>query len=80
MSVPIDSAITLFSHLQSLFELLPQAKNCDAVRFKKRLMNLKKIIHQEARGKSSAELATLPLSTKQIKLVEPLQQHILKSI
>jgi ATP-dependent helicase HrpA len=80
LSVPIDSAITLFSHLQSLFELLPQAKNCDAVRFKKRLINLKKIIHQEARGKSSAELATLPLSTKQIKLVEPLQQHILKSI
>jgi ATP-dependent helicase HrpA len=80
LSVPIDSAITLFSHLQNLFELLPQAKNCDVVRFKKRLMNLKKTIHQEARGKSSAELATLQLSAKQIKLVEPLQQHILKSI
>ncbi|PKI17523.1 ATP-dependent RNA helicase HrpA [Colwellia sp. 12G3] len=80
MSVSIDSAITLFSHLQSLFELLPQVKNCDAVRFKKRLMNLKKLIAQEARGKSPNELATLPLSAKQMKLLEPLQQHILKSI
>ncbi|PKG84547.1 ATP-dependent RNA helicase HrpA [Colwellia sp. 75C3] len=80
MSVSIDSAITSFSHIQTLFELLPQAKNCDAVRFKKRLMNLKKTIAQEARGKSAVELATLPLSAKQIKLVEPLHLHILKSI
>jgi ATP-dependent helicase HrpA len=80
LSVSIDSAITSFSHIQTLFELLPQTKNCDAVRFKKRLMNLKKTIAQEARGKSANELATLPLSVKQIKLVEPLQQNILKSI
>ena len=80
MSVSIKSAITLFPHLQKLFELLPQTKNCDAVRFKKRLMNLKRTILQEAKDKSPAELATLQLSAKQIKLIEPLQQHMLKSI
>jgi len=78
--VSIYPAITLFSHIQHLVELLPQTKMCDAVRFKKRLMNLKKTISQEAKGKSTSELAKLPLSEKQIKLIEPLQQHILKSI
>ena len=80
MSVSIKSAITSFSHLQKLFELLPQAKKSDAVRFKKRLMNLKKTIAREAGQKSPTEFAMLSLSAKQIKLVEPLQQHILKSI
>ena len=80
MSVSIAPAITSFSHLQKLFDLLPQAKKSDAVRFKKRLMNLKKMITKEVGQKSSSELAVLPLSAKQMKLVEPLQQHILKSI
>ncbi|MEY8199540.1 MAG: ATP-dependent RNA helicase HrpA [Colwellia sp.] len=80
MSVSIKSAITSFSHLQKLFELLPQAKKSDAVRFKKRLMNLKKTIAREAGQKSPTEFAMLSLSAKHIKLVEPLQQHILKSI
>jgi len=80
LSVSIDSAITSFSHLQKLFQLLPQAKKSDALRFKRRLMNLKKTIIKEAGQKSPAQLATLPLSAKQLKQVEPLQQHILKSI
>ena len=80
MSVSIDSAITSFSHLQKLFQLLPQAKKSDALRFKRRLMNLKKTIIKEAGQKTPAELAVLSLSAKQLKQVEPLQQHILKSI
>ncbi|WP_033084404.1 ATP-dependent RNA helicase HrpA [Colwellia psychrerythraea] len=59
---------------------MPQAKNCDAFRFKKRLVNLKKSIVKEAGQQSSTEIAALLLSIKQIKLVEQLQQHILKSI
>ncbi|GAW95223.1 MULTISPECIES: ATP-dependent RNA helicase HrpA [Colwellia] len=80
MSVSIESAITSFSHLQNLFELLPQAKHCDVPRFKKRLSNLKKTIAKEAGQKSATELATLALSAKQINLVEQLQCHIVKSI
>ncbi|KGJ87747.1 ATP-dependent helicase HrpA [Colwellia psychrerythraea] len=80
MSVSIEPVITSFSHLQNLFELMPQAKNCDAFRFKKRLVNLKKSIVKEAGQQSSTEIAALLLSIKQIKLVEQLQQHILKSI
>ncbi|TMM41493.1 ATP-dependent RNA helicase HrpA [Colwellia ponticola] len=66
--------------MEHLFELLPQAKTCDAVRFKKRLMHLKKTISHQARDKSPAELATLNLSEQHSKLLEPLQQQILKSI
>ncbi|AAZ24890.1 ATP-dependent RNA helicase HrpA [Colwellia psychrerythraea] len=80
MSVSIKSVITSFSHLQKLFELLPQAKKSDAVRFRKRLINLKKTITKEVGQKSPTELAMLSLSEKHIKLVEPLQQHILRSI
>jgi len=80
LSVSIESTVISFSHLQNLFELLPQAKHCDAVRFKKRLMNLKRKISQEAKGISNSDLPTLQLTEKQIKLLEPLQQHILKSI
>ena len=80
MSVSIESAITSFSHLQNLFELLPQAKRCDAARFRKRLTHLKKTISKEAGSTKQAELAQLALSAKQIKLIEQLQQHILKSI
>jgi ATP-dependent helicase HrpA len=80
LSVSIEPTVTSFSHIQNLFELLPQTKNCDAVRFKKRLMNLKRSIAQEAKGLSATDLATLTLSEKQIKLLEPLQQLIFKSI
>jgi ATP-dependent helicase HrpA len=80
LSASIDSAITTFSHLQNLFELLSQAKHCDVGRFKKRLINLKKSITKEAGQQSAIELAELVLSDKQIKLVAQLQQHIVKSI
>nr|WP_232769217.1 ATP-dependent RNA helicase HrpA [Colwellia sp. Bg11-28] len=59
---------------------MPQAKKSDAVRFRKRLINLKKTITKEVGQKSPTELAMLSLSEKHIKLVEPLQQHILRSI
>ncbi len=76
----IESAITSFSHLQSLFELLPKAKQCDVVRFKNRLVSLKKTIAQEVSKNETVELAQFVLSAKQVKLVEQLKQAILKSI
>jgi len=78
--VSIETAILSFSHLQSLFELLPQAKNCDVGRLKSRLLNLKKTITKASGHKSPAELAELPLSVKQVKVVEQLQYAIIKSI
>ena len=80
MSVSIESSITLFSHLQNLFEILPQAKHCDAIRFKQRLIQLQKSITKGAGKKSSTELAAVTLSVQQIKLVEQLQLNITKSI
>ena len=80
MSVSIESAITVFSHIKKLFDLLPQAKKCDVGRFIKRLTNLKKTITKEAGSLNQAELGQLALSAKQIKLVEQLQQYIFKSI
>ncbi|WP_051092074.1 ATP-dependent RNA helicase HrpA [Colwellia piezophila] len=80
MSVSIESAITSFFHLQNLFELLPQAKKSDVGRFKARLISLKKNLAKESGLKTQAELSQLALSVKQIKLVEQLQQGILKSI
>lgn len=75
-----ESAVISYSHLQGLFELLPQAKTCDVTRFKKRLLSLKKNFSKEANKKSPAELAELVLSAKQIKVVAQLQQAIVKSI
>jgi len=80
VSVSIESSITLFSHLQNLFEILPQAKHCDAIRFKQRLIQLQKSITKGAGKKSSTELAAVTLSVQQIKLVEQLQLNITKSI
>ncbi len=75
-----ETAIIFFSHIQSLFELLPQAKKCDAGRLKNRLLNLKKTITKSVDKKSQSELAEHPLSEKQLKSVEQLQQAIVKSI
>ncbi len=75
-----ETAIISFSHLQSLFELLPQAKHCDIGRLKSRLLATKKTISRAVGKKSATELAELSLSEKQIKLVEQLQQAIVKSI
>jgi ATP-dependent helicase HrpA len=80
LSVSIESTITLFSHLQKLFEILPQVKHCDLIRFKQRLINLKKTIIKDAGQYSSKELVNMALSAQQIKLVEQIQFNILRSI
>ena len=75
-----ESAVISISHLQNLFELLPQAKTSDFFRFKKRLTILKKTFSQNSHKSTSTDLSDFPLSGKQIKLVEQLQQTIFKSI
>jgi len=78
--VSTEATIITFSHLQSLFELLSQAKKCDVGRLKSRLLALKKTITKAAGKTSATELAELILSEKQINIVEQLQQAIVKSI
>ncbi|WP_246143530.1 ATP-dependent RNA helicase HrpA [Colwellia echini] len=86
-----ESSVISISHLQSLFDLLPQAKTCDVGRFKNRLISLKKTFNQNsykniAKNKDAddslaeQETSEIALSDKQIKLVEQLQQAIIKSI
>ncbi len=75
-----ESAITTFSHLQSLFELLPQAKKCDVFRLKNRLINLHKSITKDIGKQGISQLTHLPLTEMQLKSAQHIKQGILKSI
>ena len=58
-------------NIQSLFKLLSQAKHCDQSRLKKRLFGLKKISHEEKRGKAQKvilEMINRSIAQKQAKL------------
>ena len=74
-----SSALSL-SHIQNLFELLPQAKKCDVGRLKSRLLNIKKVALKDAAIKNTADHDAIELTPKQLKLVEQLQSSIVKSI
>ena len=76
LPLPISNA---FSEIETLFELLNQAKNSDVWRLKRRLIQLKKTIARQSENKTKDESESLRFN-QNIKSLEELRIAIEKSI